>query len=452
MNRVLRFAPILALAALLAGCQGPCEKIDPITMSAPPLTGDADFTRYVSAGTSLTAGYQSGGLVDRHQVHGYAAIFARQVGMTVELGGRGSFALPTVNGNGLPALLQLRSLSPLVISSDGLDNGTPTNLEYPAPYGNLGVPGAIMYDFANTGRYGSGYFPLIARNLGSIQDQVIAEHPTFVSLEFGINEVLGPAASGTSTQSPVTNPGAFTGLLTAAVDAIHTGAPGAKVALCNVPDVTSIPFFTTFPPYTVQLANGQPITLVGPGGAPLAPTDLVLLTAVDSLAAGTGFPVGSYNYVNPQAPGNGRPLLPEYVLDGSEQTSLENDIVQMNSAIDSIGHRPYVAVVDINGALGSLASNGITIGATHYTTAYVSGGLFSLDGVHPNDLGHAITANAMIDGVNARFGTNVAHVDVASYATATASSARPVRPEAGGSSVPTRIDGLAARLRALYGR
>ncbi len=451
MTKHLRLAPVLLAAAFLAGCQGPCDKLSPIRVAAPTVSGGAaNFTTYAAVGTSISAGYQSGGLVDRHQVDAFTAIFARQIGRTVQLDGRGGFSEPTVNGNGLHALLQLRSVNPLIITNEGLADGSPTNLAYPAPYRNMGVPGAILYDFANTTRYASGAFPLVTRGLGSIQNQMLSLNPTFITFEFGANEVLGPATSGTSTQAPGTDPASYAAMLTGAMNAIHTAAPGATLAIFNVPDVVGFPFFTTLKPYTIMLATGQPTTLVGPNG-PLAPTDLVLLTAADSLATGTGFPVGSYNYIAPSVPGNGRPLLDSQVLDTSEASAIESDITAMNAVVDSVSQRPWIAEVDLNGLLATLAARDTTIGPTTYSTAYVTGGLFSLDGVHPTDLAHALIANTMIDAVNAKFGSTVPEAYPLTYATATASSAMPA-PAGEGALRNMRVTGLRESLKRLFGR
>jgi hypothetical protein len=79
MNSTLRkFGPSLAGfllgAAALAGC-GKQEALD-----APKLeSGGADYRVYVAMGTSISAGWQSGGLVDRHQIHSFPALFAEQV-------------------------------------------------------------------------------------------------------------------------------------------------------------------------------------------------------------------------------------------------------------------------------------------------------------------------------------------------------------------------------------
>ena len=57
----------------------------------------------------------------------------------------------------------------------------------------------------------------------------------------------------------------------------------------------------------------------------------------------------------------------------------------------------------------------------------MTGGLFSLDGVHPNDLGYALMANTMIDAINSRFGCFVPPVNPLTYATTNASALQPVR-------------------------
>jgi len=40
---------------------------------------------------------------------------------------------------------------------------------------------------------------------------------------------------------------------------------------------------------------------------------------------------------------------------------------------------------------------------------------FSLDGIHPNNGGHAIIANAFIDVINKAFGLNIPLVDTAEF-------------------------------------
>lgn len=485
MKRHLRLTPVLLLAALLAGCQGPCEKLGRI---AAPTTsaGSADFSRFVAVGTSISAGYQSGGLVNRHQVYAYPALFAKQTGKTVQLDGQGTFSLPAVDGNGLAPLLQLRSLSPVIISNSGLVPGTPINTTWPTPYSNLGVPGAILYDFTNLTNYGTGLFPLVARGANTLQTQLLAQNPTFISFEFGANEVLGPATSGSavtpagvpaSTWNAIASPAAYGAMLGGALATIHGAAPTAKIAIANVPDVRSIPFFTTFPPLTKDVRNGAVRGLLGwvhrdsaftihvPVPAPhdstghtivikldsLTVSDLVTLKAQASLYAGIGFRPFTYNYVANTLNGTGAGLDSAFVLDSLEQVVIGGKVATMNAAVDARAASAWIVKVDLNGLLASLTTNGTTIRGTHYTTAYVSGGLFSLDGVHPTDLGHALIANLMINAVNAKFGSTLPNLVLPDYTTGSSSQAQPVR--AGEKLLNIRrIDGLGASLRALFDR
>ena len=70
MSLRIRLGLVLALAAALAGCEGPCSSLKSI--NGPTLSANGlDLTTYVAVGTSLSSGYQSSGLVDRHQVHSF---------------------------------------------------------------------------------------------------------------------------------------------------------------------------------------------------------------------------------------------------------------------------------------------------------------------------------------------------------------------------------------------
>lgn len=454
MKKHLKLTPILLLAAFVAGCQGPCEKLDSIT--GPALTsGTADFTTYVAAGTSISAGYQSGGIVDRHQMFSFPAIFARQIGKTVLQNGQGDFTFPSMGFDGFPQLLAIKSFSPLIVNNTGRTLGYPAaNYTQATAFHNMGVPGAIAFDFADTTRYHAtadpNMFSVVARYRGTVAQQVLGKGPTFLSYEYGANEVLGNATSGGLT--PIFPASTYALLLTGHMNAIHGALPNTKIAVFTVPDVASIPFCTTFKPYTVMLSTGATTPLLvkpASGTTPenLSPNDLVLLTAKDSLAVGTGFPVGAYNYLNPAAPGNGRGLARSQVLDVSEQTAVATATSGMNAALDSVANRPYVVKVDMAALLSDIALNGYTIGNVHLTTAFITGGLFSLDGVHPNDTGQALIANAMIDAVNAKFGSTIPRANVNDYMTTTASRALPAAGEKPLEGM--QIDGLETGLRAI---
>src|SRR5689334_18505981 len=243
MNARTHFGLTVVLAsALLAGC----GKISAITQPGAQ-SGSANFRVYVSMGTSITAGWESGGLVDRHQRQSYPYLFAHQSGAS-------AFTIPSVSDPGVPPLLRLLSLNPLIITNVGLIAGAWTNLAQPTPYHNMAVPYSLVVDAVDSTNYYNQFpdrndqFENIVRHRGTILQQVLSLAPTFVSIEYGSNEVLGPATDGSGT--PLLSPPLFGTVYRALLNALHLFAPQAKLALCTVPDVTTIPFFTTFSPIT----------------------------------------------------------------------------------------------------------------------------------------------------------------------------------------------------------
>src|SRR4249920_3423281 len=202
MNSILRRFWPPALAGLLIGATGlaGCGKQE--ALDAPKLeSGHADYSVYVAMGTSISAGWQSGGLVDRHQLHSFPALFAQQVGAA-------KFDMPLVNADGIPALSRLIQVGPpLLISNSGRVQGVPTNLALPTAYHDLGVPGAILPDAADTSLYAATparalMFGLIQRHRGALLLQLFGQFdppPTFISFEYGGNELLGPASNGSGT-------------------------------------------------------------------------------------------------------------------------------------------------------------------------------------------------------------------------------------------------------------
>jgi hypothetical protein len=459
MHTSMRFAlgpthPVLRLVLALAVAVTGCSPIEPITAPASSF-GSLDPTTYVAAGTSLSAGYQSGGLVDRHQVRAFPAIFARLLGQTVQLDGRGTFTQPVYDRDGFPQLLHIVSYSPLVISGTGRTTGNPINLSQAGAYHDLAVPFAIAFDFVDSTYYYDPSFPPpsppparftyfnnIVRHRGTIAQQVLSLAPTLLTWEYGVNEVLGPAVNGVAASA--TTAEQYLPVLNASLDAIHAALPGAEIAIFNVPAPTTIPFAHTLSPFTVDLANGQPLPLLGVDGA-LQVGDLVLLSAAGTIATtGTGIPVNGYNYLNPSVPGNDQPLAESYILRSAEIAQTQVEIGEMNAGIAAqVAARSYVALVDLHALYQDLGTNGLALGGTRYTTEFVTGGLFSLDGVHPNDLAHAVIANALVDAVNARFGAAIRHANPLDWATASSSAAKPAFPE--GRAYP-RIEGLMERL------
>ncbi|RMH19739.1 MAG: hypothetical protein D6696_09915 [Acidobacteria bacterium] len=378
--------------------------------------GDADFSRYVALGDSLTAGFMSGGLLDEVQANSYPALIFRQAtGAPASL-----FQQPTISPPGLPALLQLNSLVPLVIApAPGL--GVPTNLTFPAPYNNLAVPGATVDDLLNTRTDGGGLHDVILRGLGTQLEQALLLEPTFVTLWVGNNDVLGAATSGVVIEGVTLTPLAeFESKYRAVTDAL--GAAGAQLALANLPDVTAIPFVTAIPPVVVDpstnepvLIGGSPVALIGPEG-PLVPgRDFVLLTASEALARGDGVP--------PALGGSGQPLSDHEVLSGDEVAAINQRIAEFNAVIAAVAGEQGAALVDANAIFRRIARSGLVLGGIEFTAEFLSGGLFSYDGVHPTPLGYAIVADAFIDAINEAYGGAIPPVGLGPFVFGPASRA-----------------------------
>lgn len=401
-----------------------CSLEEPGSTSTKLSTGDADFSSYVAIGNSLTAGYQSGALTAVHQHYSYPRQIATQAGVT-------SFTQPLLGYPGIGAfttqgggILQLQSLSGPVIAPAPLANypnfnpanpyDSPDIMNHPAPYRNLGIPGAFTGQLlaatngANSGTDNS-FFDIILRSMGTtVLQQAALLTPTFITLWIGSNDVLYYATSG-GTVPPAPTPTADFQTYFGGVIASLT-ATGADIVVGNIPDVTSIPYVTTVP-YAVDPGTG-PIALVietAAGNRQATINDFILLPAraVIGDVSGTygpqGVPVGLHASA---------PLPTSLVLDETEAGVAQSAITAYNSAINSICNTNGIPVVDFNSFLNGISQNGINIGGLEFTTAMVTGGIFSLDGVHPSDLGYAIVANEWIRVINEEFNASIPFVNV----------------------------------------
>jgi len=154
------------------------------------------------------------------------------------------------------------------------------------------------------------------------------------------------------------------------------------------------------------LIGGAPVPLIGPNG-PLSLNDKVLLTASTLLPQGIGIPA--------ELGGTGLPLPDEAVLDASEVNQIQNRVNAFNDVIRTVAGETNSALVDYAQEFDRVAVRGFEIGGITYTGDFLTGGLFSYDGVHPTPLGYAITANIFIDAINAHFGSAVPPVDYAPF-------------------------------------
>jgi hypothetical protein len=374
--------------------------------------GAQDFSRFVALGDSLAAGFVSGGLELHTQERSAPALVARQAGVT-------DFQMPLISDPGIPPLLAIQGFAggtPIIAPRSG-QPGAPLNLNLPRPYNNLAVPGFDIQDVLTTVT-GNVLIDIILRGQGPAIAQAVALDPTFAMVWIGNNDVLGAATSGVVIDGVTLTPVAqFSGALTAVLQALRRGRPPGQsptlVVLATLPDVTTIPFVNTIPPVVVNPAtrqpvlgpNGQPIPLIGPQG-PLSANDRVLLTATPLLAQGIGIPavVGGTN----------QPLPDSAVLSAAEVATIRARVAALNDVIrNAVGGSPEMALADINALLNQAASTGVPVGGNIVlTTDFLTGGIFSYDGVHPTPLGNALAANEFIRAINQRFNADIPPVDL----------------------------------------
>lgn len=368
----------------------------------PALSGaQVDFSRYVALGDSLTAGFESGGLAVSSQSHSYPLV------LHLQATGNDGFQQPTVSDPGIPAQLRLINLAPTIAPKPGL--GQPTNLNLPRPYDNLGVPGARVHDTLNRVTDNGGLHDLILRGQGTALQQALALQPTFVTLWIGNNDVLAAATSGVVVEGvTLTTVAQFQADYTAIVSALR--ASGARLAFATIPRVTTIPFVTTVPPVVVNpatrqpvLINGQPVPLIGPNG-PLSLADRVLLTAQAELAQGKGIPTA--------LGGSGQPLSNSVVLSASEVAAITARAEAFNAIIRDQANAAGAALVDIERIFDRIAANGYSIGGVDLSTDFLTGGLFSYDGVHATGIGYAIVADEFVKAINEKFGASIKRVNL----------------------------------------
>jgi len=103
-------------------------------------------------------------------------------------------------------------------------------------------------------------------------------------------------------------------------------------------------------------------------------------------------------------------------LDSSELSSISNARLSYNSTIQSLAEANGLAFVDVDGLLQRVGQ-GISFPGGIITSDFVTGGGFSLDGVHLTPRGYALVANETLKAINQTYGSNLPEVNVGEYGT-----------------------------------
>jgi lysophospholipase L1-like esterase len=179
--------------------------------------------------------------------------------------------------------------------------------------------------------------------------------------------------------------------------------------VANLADLTSLPYFTTI---TVEglmkSAGGAPVWVkTGVGGVRQATkSDLIRLEA-DSIGMPNmaGIPKGfSAAY----------PLPDEDVLDEKETMQALAITKEYNQIIKALAEKKKLALMDANALLKKISA-GLVEDGVPVNSSYITGNVFSLDGVHLTPKGNAITANEFIKVINQYYKTSIPKLNTAQY-------------------------------------
>ena len=458
---------ILLSLAVFSACE---RKIDEFA----PNANGVDFSKFVAVGNSMTAGYADGALCTSGQVNSIPNILAGQF----KLVGGGNFVQPMIgaeNGVGVtqtpigPYFTTKMVLKVMPDKNcDGTQTGTyslkPALLDPAAdqatlagqlmapptstgPFNNMGVPGATVQSLfynrlGDPTQDGHPFNPFFVRFASSPTATMIgdaaSQQPTFFYLWIGNNDVLASALAGTDMlATPVDT---FAKYYNYAVGSLLASGKSPKGVLGNIPDVTTIPFFNTISkslPYNGVVLNAEQAAglniLYGMYGHPeivwhegqnpfvitttagewvqMQPGDQFLLTLpTDSLKC-RGMGIADQTIGPIPRP---YPIPGKFVLQKSEIDNLTEKVNAYNLIIKSVAEANNLALVNMNSNLKYFESpmvfDGIKLSLT-----FVSGGLFSTDGIHLCPRGNAVAANYFIDAINNKYSCNIPEVNIGSY-------------------------------------
>ncbi|MDX1314360.1 MAG: G-D-S-L family lipolytic protein, partial [Eudoraea sp.] len=110
------------------------------------------------------------------------------------------------------------------------------------------------------------------------------------------------------------------------------------------------------------------------------------------------------------------PLEDKWVLTPEEQDAVATATAAYNQTIAALATQYDLALVDVNAFQDVIGSQGFPLSdGSLVTDDFATGGGFSLDGIHPAPRGAALLANAIIEAINAKYGSNLPGVDPLDY-------------------------------------
>lgn len=404
---------LVSLLPLLGGCSDE-------SLIASEATSDT-FSRYVALGNSLTAGFQSNGIVASTQQDAYAALLADQMNTR--------FEIPRLRSPGCPPPVDNIILSAL--SNIGGDSSDPPcglrGSPIPTSLNNVAVPGAKVIDALNNTADAASPNELTTFILGG-RTQVEAAtqvKPTFASVWLGNNDALGAALAGDTDRLTPTS--TFESQITQVVDRL-ADAGAERGVLIGVANPVYVPNLSPGQAYAAAESQINQIGMSVAGQNPsLSWGGYSVASSCEASGAGTRVPF-SYGigtlFVN-ALQGNAVQLncapnsAPDPLLTPAEQNTISTRVQAYNSVLSSLANNRGWAYVDVNPVLAALygANAGDMDPSNDLVPKFPNppnlqnpaespptfGEYFSEDGVHPSSVTHRAVAHLVIQTLNAQY-------------------------------------------------
>ncbi|MFN8570985.1 MAG: hypothetical protein U0132_02940 [Gemmatimonadaceae bacterium] len=405
----------LTLALCVAGIFGCVDRSAPTAFD--PLASEAVqggapfFDHFVAMGTSISMGNVSSGIVSISQQESWVAQLSRRAGhpMTLPLiaspGCPAPFATPLVN-------FKRSSGESITLPSDQLQCGSlMPDIFLPAQ--NVAISGATTGDaLATTPQkkkdlYGQRLYALVLPPNTTQVGAMRMQQPTFVSVEFGANEVLG-------AQSGVAIPGAT--LVPFAVWApqfhalVDTVAMFAKKGLVVglVHDVGDFPGMRRGDEIWRDRATLLTVFNVAVNADCMNSVNLMAVNFKVTATVGAGL-------INKQ---NGLPPVPlscadggfgavDYILTPSEASVVNGLMAQMNAEVINTAVQQGWAHFELEALYGRPNLKARYSAFEQMMSAHPYGALISNDGIHPSPAGYKILADAAAEALRATYRLNI---------------------------------------------
>jgi hypothetical protein len=389
---------LVCAAFVVAACGDPTRPTTsavPASVSAPP-TIQSLFARYVALGTSNSMGVQSAGIFAAGQSAAWTAQLAARAGA--------AFTLPLLQDPGCgPPLLPPLAADLALVAAFGNDLVTavmktcaPLRTGVTLPANSVAISGANVHDALHaTPESEQAFSPrkgaLYSRVLAPGQTQVtamLAQHPTFVSVELAANEVLPASTGRISAMTPYAEWERDFDLVIAAVKS--TGAQAVLVGLptnaANFPSVRRAR--DLFNEWRALLPLGITVSFscYTSSNSLFIPGYLLTLVASSPTTATCA----------------DKPGVVDHVLTSSDVTAINARMAQMNAHMQSVASANGWAYFSLS-SLYDLPKAGFRVSDLLFSNKPF-GANISLDGVHPSAQGQAILADAAVKAINAKYG------------------------------------------------